>query len=156
MNISLIKGLQFAEKVNKFEPVTESGKQFIKQYRGYLYQNPANFSLVNNFISEARKFSYDTGIMSILESVLKFVTDNKISWKIGSVCESIEASTDPYNYINKMGAETAEKLLDMNESEVVQYIKAGALKSVQYIPEFREICKEVYGTSHVDEQKTQT
>ena len=156
MNISLIKGLQFAEKVNKFEPITESGKQFIKQYRGYLYQNAANFSLVNNFISEARKFSYDTGIMSILESVLKFVTDNKISWKIGSVCESIEASTDPYNYINKMGAETAEKLLDMNESEVVQYIKAGALKSVQYIPEFREICKEVYGTSHVDEQKTQT
>lgn len=156
MNISLIKGLQFAEKVNKFEPVTESGKQFIKQYRGYLYQNPANFSLVNNFISEARKFSYDTGIMSILESVLKFVTDNKISWKIGSVCESIESSTDPYNYINKMGAKTAEKLLDMNESEVVQYIKAGALKSVQYIPEFREICKEVYGTSHVDEQKTQT
>lgn len=156
MNISLIKGLQFAEKVNQFEPVTESGKQFIKRYRGYLYQNPANFSLVNNFISEAQKYSYDTGVMSILESVLKFVTENKISWKIASVCESINASTDPYNYINKMGAETAEKLLDMNESEVVQYIKAGALKSVQYIPEFREICKEVYGTSHVEEQKTQT
>lgn len=155
MNLNLIKGLQFAEKLNMTEAITESGKEFLKSYRGYLYTNPASYGLVNGFISEACNHKYDNGIASILESVLKYVTENKISWKIASACEIIENSNDPYGYIAKEGCKTAEKLLEMNESEVVQYIKAGALKSIQYIPEFRNICKEVYGTMHVDEVRTQ-
>ena len=155
MNLNLIKGLQFAEKLNMTEAITESGKEFLKSYRGYLYTNPASYGLVNGFISEACSHKYDNGIASILESILKYVTENKISWKIASACEIIENSNDPYGYIAKEGCKTAEKLLEMNESEVVQYIKAGALKSIQYIPEFRNICKEVYGTMHVDEVRTQ-
>lgn len=155
MNLNLIKGLDFADKINNCEAITESGKDFLKSYRGYLYTNPASYGLVNGFISEASKYKYDNGVATILESVLKYVTENKISWKIASACDVIESSTNPYDYIAKEGCKTAEKLLDMNEAEVVQYIKAGALKSIQYIPEFRNICKEVYGTMHVDEVRTQ-
>lgn len=156
MNLNLIKGLQFAEKVNMTEAITEAGKEMLKNYRGYLYTNPASYGLVNGFIQEARKYSYDNGVATVLEAVLKYVTENKISWKLATVCESIENSSNTYNYINKLGAQTAEKLLEMNESEVIQYIKAGALKSIQYIPEFRNICKEVYGSSHVNESVTPT
>lgn len=154
MNLSLIKGLSFADKLNMTEGITESGKEFLKNYRGYLYTNPASYSLVNGFIGEASQYKYDNGIASILESVLKYITENKISWKIASACEAIENSNSQYDYLFKEGCKTAEKLLQMNESEVVQYIKAGALKSIQYIPEFRNICKEVYGTMHVDEVRT--
>jgi hypothetical protein len=38
----------------------------------------------------------------------------------------------------------------MNESDVKAYIKAGALKSIQYIPEFRAVCKEVYNSTIVE------
>ena len=94
MNLNLIKGLQFAEKLNMTEAITESGKEFLKSYRGYLYTNPASYGLVNGFISEACSHKYDNGIASILESVLKYVTENKISWKIASACEIIENSND--------------------------------------------------------------
>lgn len=154
MNLNLIKGLSFADKLNMTEAITESGKEFLKNYRGFLYTNPASYGLVNGFIRESAAYKYDNGIATILESVLKYVTENKISWKIASACEIIENSNSQYDYIAKEGCKTAEKLLSMNEAEVVQYIKAGALKSIQYIPEFRNICKEVYGTMHVDEVRT--
>ena len=41
----------------------------------------------------------------------------------------------------------------MKEADIVSYIKAGILKDVQYIPEFRNICKSVYGTA-VNEVRT--
>lgn len=154
MNLNLIKGLSFADKLNMTEAITESGKEFLKNYRGFLYTNPASYGLVNGFIRESAAYKYDNGIATILESVLKYVTENKISWKLASACEIIENSNSQYDYIAKEGCKTAEKLLSMNEAEVVQYIKAGALKSIQYIPEFRNICKEVYGTMHVDEVRT--
>ncbi len=155
MNLNLIKDLSFADKLNMTEAITESGKEFLKSYRGYLYTNPASYSLVNGFIQEASNHKYDNGVATILESVLKYITENKISWKIATACESIQNSNSAYDYLFKEGCKTAEKLLEMNESEVVQYIKAGALRSIQYIPEFRSICKEVYGAMHVNEVRTQ-
>lgn len=43
----------------------------------------------------------------------------------------------------------------MNEAEVISYIKSGALKNVQYIPEFRSVCKEVY-KQNINEMRTTT
>jgi len=40
----------------------------------------------------------------------------------------------------------------MNESDIISYIKAGSLKNIQYIPEFRQICKEVYKTNITEHQ----
>ena len=155
MNIRLLKDLDFASKINQTEAVTEAGKEMLKSYRGYMYSNAPTCGIVNGFIAEAKNFSFDTGLVSILNSVLEFVNENKISWKLASACESIAANQSNYSYIAKVGIETVGKLLEMNEQDVVSYIKAGSLKSVQYIPEFRAICKEVYNTT-VSETRTPT
>lgn len=144
MSVKLLSNLDFAAKLNSVEAVTESGKDFLKNYRGYMYQNASSCGIVNGFIQESQNYGYDTGVMTILESVLKFVNENKISWKLASACESVSNNNSTYNYIAKLGVAQVEKLLEMNESEIVQYIKGGCLKNVQYIPEFRNVCKEVF------------
>ena len=46
-----------------------------------------------------------------------------------------------------MGLEQVDKLLEMNESEVVSYLKAGAMKNLTFIPEFRQILKNAYAST---------
>lgn len=158
MSLKLINDLKFAERINNEEAMTESGKDFLKSYRGYVYNNPVSYTLVNGFVNEAQKFGYDKGIMSILESLNAFIKENNISWKLSSVCESIEyGKQTPYSYIGKTAVKQVQELLDMNESQVISYIKSGALRGIQYIPEFRAICKEVYASNNVvNETRTQT
>ena len=144
MTIKLLKDLDFANKLSVAEPVTEAAQSVVRNYRGYLYMNPANCTVVNNFIREAQQYGYDKGMSQILDSVQSFVNENRISWALATACESIAANNSTYSYIAKLGISKVEKLLEMNESDVIAYIKAGALKGVKYIPEFREICKEVY------------
>lgn len=152
MSVKLLKDLNFAEKINSNEAITEAGKDVLKSYRAYCYSNPATCGVVNGFVMEASKLSFDTGLTSILESVNNFIKENNISWKLASACESINCNNSTYNYINKFGVAQVEKLLEMNESDVVSYIKAGSLKNIQYIPEFRQICKEVYKTNITEHQ----
>lgn len=144
MSLKLLKNLQFADIINSNEAITEAGKELLNNYRAYVYSNPANCSLVNSFVVEASRYGFDAGLAKILESVNGFINENKISWKLATVCENIMNNNSTYNYINKIGALQVEKLLQMNESEVISYIKAGSLKGIQYIPEFRNICKEVF------------
>ena len=152
MSTKLLTNLNFAELISKNDAITEAGKEMLKGYRGYCYTNPVSCSLVNSFIAEASRYGFDTGLNNILESVNSFIKENNISWKLASACESISANNSTYNYINKIGVQQVEKLLEMNESEVVSYIKAGSLKNIQYIPEFRAICKEVYKTQVTEAQ----
>ena len=152
MSTKLLTNLNFAELISKTDAITEAGKEMLKGYRGYCYANPVSCSLVNSFIAEASRYGFDTGLNNILESVNSFIKENNISWKLASACESISANNSTYNYINKIGVQQVEKLLEMNESEVVSYIKAGSLKNIQYIPEFRAICKEVYKTQVTEAQ----
>lgn len=152
MSIKLLKDLNFAEKINSTEAITEAGKDVLNKYRAYCYSNPATCGIVNGFVLEASKLSFDTGLTSILESVNNFINENNIGWKLASACESISNNNSTYNYINKFGVAQVEKLLEMNESDIVSYIKAGSLKSIQYVPEFRQICKEVY-KSTINEQQ---
>ena len=152
MSTKLLTNLNFADLISKTEAITEAGKEMLKGYRGYCYANPVSCSLVNSFIAEASRYGFDTGLNNILESVNSFIKENNISWKLASACESISANNSTYNYINKIGVQQVEKLLEMNESEVVSYIKAGSLKNIQYIPEFRAICKEVYKTQITEAQ----
>lgn len=152
-SVKLLKDLNFASKINENNAVTDPGKEVLSKYRGFCYNNAPTCTVVNNFVREASNFTFDSGLTSILESVMKFIGENKISWKLASACESILNNNSHYSYIAKSGVEQVGKLLEMNESEVVSYIKAGALKGVQYIPEFRNICKEIYKT-HVCEKAT--
>ena len=155
MTINLINDLNFAQKLNACEAVTESGKECLKNYRGYCFNNYVTCGLVNNFIKEAQNYSYDSGMMSILESVKSYILENNISWKLASVCEALSSNNSQYGFVARAGVAKVEKLLEMQmkESEVIGYIKAGALRDVQFIPEFRAICKEVYGKA-VNESKS--
>lgn len=152
MSVNLLKDLDFATKLNSTEAITEAGKEILKTYRAYMYTNAPTCGIVNGFVLEASKCSFDTGLNNILESVKEYINENNISWKLASACESIEANNSKYNYINKIGVEQVKKLLEMNESDVVSYIKAGVLKNIQYIPEFRAVCKEVYKTQITEMQ----
>lgn len=152
MSVKLLKDLNFADKINSTNAVTEAGKEMLNNYRAYVYSKPVSHTVVNGFISEASNYSFDTGVSAILESVNKFVKENNISWKLASVCESIKNNNSSYNYINKIGVQKVEKLLEMNELDVVSYIRAGALKDVQYIQEVRKVCKEVYKTNITETQ----
>lgn len=148
MNVKLITDLNFAGIIAEANAVTEAGKDLIKNYRGYLFTNPTTCSLVNGFVQEAQKYTFDAELVKVYESVLKFINENQISWKLASACEAISNSNSTYNYIAKTGIETVEKLLESrNEKDVIAFIKAGGLKGVQYIPEFRTVCKTVYNTS---------
>lgn len=152
MSVKLLKDLNFADKINSTNAVTEAGKEMLNNYRAYVYSKPVSHTVVNGFISEAANYSFDTGVSAILESITKFVKENNISWKLASVCESIQNNNSSYNYINKIGVQKVEKLLEMNEGDVVSYIRAGALKDVQYIQEVRKVCKEVYKTNITESQ----
>lgn len=150
MSVKLLKDLDFASKINSVEAVTEAGKELLKSYRGYMYTNPASCGIVNGFIKEASQYGFDTGLVSILESVNKFINENSISWKLASACESIMNNNSTYNTLSKLGVEQVQKLLEMSEKDVVAYIKAGSLKNIQYVPEFRMVCREVY-KQHINE-----
>lgn len=152
MSVKLLKDLNFADKINSTNAVTEAGKEMLNNYRAYVYSKPVSHTVVNGFISEASNYSFDTGVSAILESINKFVKENNISWKLASVCESIQNNNSSYNYINKIGVQKVEKLLEMNELDVISYIRAGALKDVQYIQEVRKVCKEVYKTNITEAQ----
>lgn len=150
--IKLIKDLDFGSKINAHDAVTESGKAMLSKYRGFCYNNQATCGLVNNFITETRNnYSFDSGLMSILESVEQYISENTIRWKLGSVCEAIGANNATFNVLNKKGIQKVAKLVEMSESDVVSYIKAGILKDIQFIPEVRTVCREVYGAQAVEE-----
>lgn len=151
MNVKLLNNLDFAGKLNGCEPVTEAGKELLKNYKAYLFTNAASCGIVNGFVQEAQKYSFDTGLTGVLESVLNFIKENKISWQLASACESIQNNKSTYSYIAKTGVEQVSKLLEMDESQVVSYIKSGALKGVQYIPEFRQVCKQVFKSAITEE-----
>ena len=152
MSEKLLTNLNFAELINKNDAITEAGKEMLNRYKGYCYANPVSCSVVNGFIAEASKYGFDTGLTNILESVNSFIKENNISWKLASACERINENNSTYNYINKIGVQQVSKLLEMDEAQVVSYIKAGSLKNIQYIPEFRAICKEVYKTQITEAQ----
>lgn len=155
MNLKLLKDLNFAELVNGSNAVTEAGKEMLNGYRGYVYSNPLTCGVVNNFVNEAKKFSFDAGLNSILESVEKFIKQHNISWQLASTCEAIQNNNSSYSYIAKLGVNKLEKILELDEANVVSYIKAGALKDLQYIPEVRRVCKQVYNTNVMESRTMQ-
>ena len=152
MSVKLLKNLSFGDKINSTQPITEAGKNMLNKYKAYIYSNPVNCNLVNSFINEASQYTFDSGLNSILEAVNSYIKKNIISWKLASACESISNNNSKYNYINKLGVDQVREILEMDEASVVNYIKAGALKNIQYIPEFRNICKEVYKTNISESQ----
>lgn len=140
----VLAGLDFSGKLFEAKAQTNLGAELINKYRTFLVANPATCTTVNNFLREARAISYDTGLQAVVESIASVVNANKYGWAIASVCESISNGNGKGNYLQLRAVEQVRPLLEMNEDEVVSYIKSGALKNVMYVESFRNIARSIY------------
>ena len=144
MNNKVLAELDFASILSESSAQTATGAELLRKYKSILIANESTHGLVNNFVKEASAHRYDNGVNEALEIVVDYINANKTVWALSTACESINANNSSYNYINKNAAKQVEKLLEMNEEDVVKYIKAGALKNVMFCESFRNIAKQVY------------
>ena len=144
MNIKILAGLEFASILNESTGKTQNGNAFLNKYKSFLMANNATCGLVNQFVKEAASLRYDNGVNAVLEHVSDYIITNKTSWALASACENINNNSQSYNYLNRNAAKQVEKLLEMDEENVVKYIKAGVLKNVMFCESFRNIAKQVY------------
>ena len=144
MNIKILAELDFSSIIGESMAQTQTGAELISKYQSYLLVNEASCALINSFIKEAAQHTYDNGIAETLSIVSEYINDNKASWALASACESIRANTSSYNYLNRNAVKQVEKLLEMNETDIVRYVKSGALKNVMYCESFRNIAKQIF------------
>lgn len=142
--MKVIAEMDFGTIISESNSQTQTGSELLNKYKSHLMANESTCALVNNFIKEASYCRYDNGVNKVLESVADYIQSNKTLWALATACEAIKANTSSYNYLNLNAVKQVEKLLEMNEEDVVKYIKAGALKNVMYCESFRTIAKQVF------------
>jgi hypothetical protein len=140
----ILVNLDFASIISEAYAQTQTGAEILNKYKAHVMSNESSCTLVNNFIREASQCMYDNGVNNTLNIVSDYINQNKASWALASACESINANNSSYNYINKNAAKQVEKLLEMEEEDVVKYVKAGALKNVMFCESFRNIAKQIF------------
>lgn len=144
MNTKILAEMEFASIISEASAQTQTGAELLNKYKSFLMANESTCAVVNNFIRESQTCRYDNGVNEALSTVADYINSNKTSWALASACEAINNNTSSYNYLNRNASKQVEKLLEMNEEDVVKYIKAGALKNVMYCEAFRNIAKQVY------------
>lgn len=152
MKNRILAELDFASILNESSAQTATGADLLRKYQSFLITNESSHTLVNAFVKEASVHTYDNGVNEALKVVADYINMNKTIWALSSACENINNNNSSYNYINKNAAKQVENLLEMNEEDVVKYIKAGALKSVMFCEAFRNIAKQVYKDSPMVEE----
>lgn len=136
--------MDFASIISEAQAQTQTGAEVINKYKAYVMSNESSCAIVNNFIKEASMCRYDNGVNEALSIIADYIAQNKTSWALASACESINANNQSYNYLNRNAAKQVSTLLEMDEENVVKYIKAGALKNVMFCEAFRNIAKQVF------------
>lgn len=144
MNNKIIAEMGFGSIIGESTSQTQTGSELLNKYKSHLMANESTCALVNNFVKEASMCMYDNGVNRVLEAVTDYIRSNKTSWALATACESIRSNNSSYNYLNLNACKQVEKLLEMEEDDVVKYIKAGALKNVMYCEAFRNIAKQVF------------
>jgi hypothetical protein len=144
MNIKILADIDFQRIIGESMAQNQTGAALLNRYKSFLFVNEASCALINNFIKEAAQHTYDNGVNEALTEVAEYVNENKASWALASACESINANRSSYNYINRNAAKQVEKLLEMDEQNVVKYVKNGALKNVMFCEAFRNIAKQIF------------
>lgn len=144
MTNKILAEMEFASIISEASANTQTGAELLNKYKAHVMANPVSCALVNGFVREASQHRYDNGVNEALEIIADCINQNKTSWALATACESINSNKASYNYLNANAAKQVEKLLEMNEEDVVKYIKAGALKNVMYCESFRNIAKQVY------------
>jgi hypothetical protein len=144
MNIKILAELDFSSIIGESMAQTQTGAEILNKYKSYLLVNEASVALVNAFVKEAAQHTYDNGINETLTNIAEYINENKASWALATACESINADGRSHNYIKRNAAKQVEKLLEMDETNVVKYVKNGALKNVMFCEEFRTIAKQIF------------
>lgn len=144
MNKKILAEMEFASIISGACAQTQTGAELLSKYKAHVMANESTCALVNGFVREAQSHTYDNGVADVLSQVSDYIVANKTSWALASACESIKNNRASYNYLNLNAAKQVEKLLEMNEEDIVKYIKAGALKNVMYCESFRNIAKQVF------------
>lgn len=137
-----LMGLEFDQLIGEAYSQTQTGSEILSKYKAHLMDHPVTCGLVNQFIREARQHVYDNGIHAVLSQVSDYITTNKVSWALATACENINNGTR--NYLDVNAAKQVSKLLEMDEHNVVKYIRSGALKNVMFCEAFRSIAKQVF------------
>ena len=144
MNIKILADIDFQSIIGESMAQTQTGAEIINKYKSYLMVNEASCALINSFVKEASQHMYDNGVAEALTTVADYINANKASWALATACEAINADTRSHNYINRNAAKQVEKLLEMDEADVVRYVKNGALKNVMFCESFRNIAKQIF------------
>ena len=143
-NFKILADLDFQSIIGESMAQTQTGAEILSKYKSFLLVNEASVSLVNSFVKEAAQHTYDNGVNEALTIVADFINTNQASWALATACESINNDSRSYNYINRNAAKQVEKLLEMDETNVVKYVKNGALKNVMFCEAFRNIAKQIF------------
>lgn len=143
-NIKILADMDFQSIIGESMAQTQTGAELLNKYNSYLLVNEANCALINSFVKEAASHIYDNGVHEALTQVSDYISANKASWALATACENINANNSSYNYINRNAAKQVEKLLEMQEDDVVRYVKNGALKNVMFCEAFRNIAKQIF------------
>lgn len=144
MNIKILADIDFQSIIGESMAQTQTGAELLNKYKSYLLVNEASCALINSFIKDAAQHTYDNGVHEALSLVSDYIANNKASWALATACESINNDRSSYNYINRNAAKQVEKLLEMDEENVVRYVKNGALKNVMFCESFRNIAKQIF------------
>jgi hypothetical protein len=144
MNIKILAEIDFQSILGESMAQTQTGAELLSKYKSYLLVNEASCALINSFVKEASAHTYDNGIHEALTQVSEYINANKSSWALATACENINNDKSSYNYINRNAAKQVEKLLEMDEENVVRYVKNGALKNVMFCEAFRNIAKQIF------------
>ena len=144
MNIKILADIDFQSIIGESMAQTQTGAEIINKYKSYLMVNEASCALINSFVKDAAQHTYDNGVAEALSAVADYINANKASWALATACEAINADTRSHNYINRNAAKQVEKLLEMEENDVVRYVKNGALKNVMFCEAFRNIAKQIF------------
>ena len=91
MNFKILANLDFQSIIGESMAQTQTGAEILSKYKSYLLVNEASVALVNSFVKEAAKHTYDNGVNEALTNVADFINENKASWALATACESINA-----------------------------------------------------------------
>lgn len=139
-----LKDLNFSKIISEAQAQTSTGSSMLGTFKAAVMHQPVTHALVNSFLNESKNYRYDNGVLAAATKVSECISENSYSWQLATACEAIHASGSRYNALNENAAAQVENLLEMPESDVVNYVKAGALKNVMFVESFRRIARSIF------------
>ncbi len=139
-----LKDLNFDKIIAEAQGQTSTGSSMLGSFKAAVMRQPVTHALVNSFLNESKNYRYDNGVTEAATKVSNYINDNAYSWQLATACEAIHASGSRYNSLNENAANQVENLIEMNEDDVINYVKAGALKNVMFVESFRRIARSIF------------